>query len=106
MATIITAVPLEWVLVVGAALFAIGLFGALSRRNAIGVMLGVELMLTAVNLNLVAFWRYLEPSATNGLIFAIFVGLVSAVEIAIGSALVIAVARATRPAAPTTEVHD
>ncbi len=106
MATIVSAVPLEWVLTVGAALFAIGLFGALSRRNAIGIMLGVELMLTAVNINLVAFWRYLEPAATNGMIFAIFVGLVSAVEVAIGSALVIAAVRAARPASPTTEVHD
>lgn len=93
MVSIVTAVPLEWVLTVGAALFAIGLFGALSRRNVLGMLMGVELMLTAVNVNLVAFWRYLEPANTNGVVFAIFVSIVSAVEIAVSLALVIAFVR-------------
>jgi NADH-quinone oxidoreductase subunit K len=98
MATIVTAVPLEWVLTVGAALFAIGLFGALSRRNIIGILMGVELMLTAANVNLVAFWRYLEPANTNGLIFAIFVSVIAAIEIAVGLALVIALVRRSEQA--------
>lgn len=98
MATIVTAVPLEWVLTVGAALFAIGLFGALSRRNIIGILMGIELMLTAVNVNLVAFWRYLEPASTNGAIFAIFVSIVAAIEIAVGLALVIGLVRPSQHA--------
>ena len=98
MATIVTAVPLEWVLTVGAALFAIGLFGALSRRNIIGILMGVELMLTAANVNLVAFWRYLEPANTNGVIFAIFVSITAAIEVAVGLALVIALRRRSEQA--------
>jgi NADH-quinone oxidoreductase subunit K len=98
MTTIVTAVPLEWVLTVGAALFAIGLFGALSRRNIIGILMGVELMLTAANVNLVAFWRYLEPANTNGPIFAIFVSIIAAIEIAVGLALVIALVRRSEQA--------
>lgn len=98
MATIVTAVPLEWVLTVGAALFAIGLFGALSRRNIIGILMGVELMLIAASVNLVAFWRYLEPANTNGVIFAIVVSIVAAIEIAVGLALAIALVRRSKQA--------
>ncbi|HSH80715.1 MAG TPA: NADH-quinone oxidoreductase subunit NuoK [Herpetosiphonaceae bacterium] len=93
MSSIVTAVPLEWVLIVAAALFCIGLFGALSRRNTVGILMGVELMLNAVNINLVGFWRYLEPGNTNGLIFAIFTITVAAAEVAVGLAMVIAVYR-------------
>ena len=50
-------VPLTWYLILSAGLFCIGVFGALARRNAVGVLMGVELMLNAVNINLVAFWR-------------------------------------------------
>lgn len=89
----VTAVPLEWVLIVAAALFCIGLFGSLSRRNTVGILMGVELMLNAVNINLIAFWRYLEPGNTNGLIFAIFAIAVAAAEVAVGLAMVIAVYR-------------
>ncbi len=55
------SIPLNWFLVLAAALFSIGLYGVLSRRNAIGILMGIELMLNAVNINLVAFWRYLDP---------------------------------------------
>jgi multisubunit Na+/H+ antiporter MnhC subunit len=51
-------VPLSWYLIFAATLFSIGLFGALSRRNAIAILLGIELMLNSVNINLAAFWRY------------------------------------------------
>ena len=51
-------VPLSWYLILAAALFSIGLFGVLSRRNAVAILLGIELMLNAVNINLAAFWRY------------------------------------------------
>jgi NADH-quinone oxidoreductase subunit K len=87
------AIPLEAVLVVAGALFCIGLFGALSRRNLIGVLMGVELMLNAVNINLVAIWRYLEPRYITGQTFAIFIITVAAAEAAVGLAMVIAIYR-------------
>ena len=93
MTNIVTAVPLAWVLIVAAGLFCIGLFGSLSRRNTVGLLMGVELMLNAVNINLIAFWRYLEPGGTSGLIFAIFTITVAAAEVAVGLAMVIAVYR-------------
>ncbi len=63
-------IPLSWYLILAAALFCIGLFGVLSRRNAIAILLGIELMLNAVNINLVAFWRYLDPAKMAGQVFA------------------------------------
>lgn len=94
MTSIVESVPLPWVLTLAAALFCIGLFGALSRRNAVGILLGVELMLNAVNINMVAFWRYLEPSRVGGQIFALFVVTVAAAEAAVGLAMIIAIYRA------------
>ncbi|MCJ7733661.1 MAG: NADH-quinone oxidoreductase subunit NuoK [Anaerolineales bacterium] len=85
--------PLNWFLVLAAALFCIGLYGVLSRRNAIGILMGIELMLNAVNINLVAFWRYLDPVRLTGQVFAIFVFTVAAAEVAVGLALVIAIYR-------------
>jgi NADH-quinone oxidoreductase subunit K len=89
----IDAVPLSWVLIVAAALFCIGLFGALSRRNMINILMGVELMLNSVNINLVAFWRYLEPRFVNGQIFALFIITVAAAEAAVGLAMAISIYR-------------
>ena len=86
-------IPLYWWLIVAAALFCIGLYAVLSRRNAIGILMGVELMLNAVNLNLVAFWRYINPQALTGQVFAIFVITVAAAEAAVGLAIFIAVYR-------------
>ena len=86
-------IPLYWWLIVAAALFCIGLYAVLSRKNAIGVLMGVELMLNAVNLNLVAFWRYTAPQALTGQVFAIFVITVAAAEAAVGLAIFIAVYR-------------
>lgn len=93
MRNIVTAMPLEAILTVAAGLFCIGLFGALSRRNTVGILMGVELMLNAVNINLIAFWRYLEPANTSGLIFAIIAITVAAAEAAVGLAMVISVYR-------------
>jgi NADH-quinone oxidoreductase subunit K len=87
------AIPLEAVLVVAGALFCIGLFGALSRRNLVGVLMGVELMLNAVNINLVAIWRYLEPGYITGQTFVIFIITVAAAEAAVGLAMIIAIYR-------------
>lgn len=86
-------IPLTWYLIVAAALFCIGLYGALARRNAIGILMGIELMLNAVNINLVAFWRYVRPQMLTGQLFAIFVMTVAAAEVAVGLALVIAIYR-------------
>ena len=86
-------IPLNWFLVVAAALFCIGLYGVLSRRNAIGILMCLELMLNAVNINLVAFWRYQDPARMTGQVFAIFVFAVAAAEVAVGLALVISIYR-------------
>lgn len=86
-------VPLSWYLIVAAALFCIGLYGALSRRNSIAVLMGVELILNAVNINLVAFNRYMTPQEVAGQVFAIFVLAVAAAEAAVGLALIIAIYR-------------
>jgi NADH-quinone oxidoreductase subunit K len=86
-------VPLYMYLLVAAALFAIGIFGVLARRNAVAILMGVELMLNAVNINLVAFWRYLTPENVSGQAFAVFVFVVAAAEAAVGLALVVAVYR-------------
>jgi NADH-quinone oxidoreductase subunit K len=86
-------IPLSWYLVFAAALFSIGLFGVLSRRNAIAILLGIELMLNAVNFNLAAFWRYGDVENMTGQVFAIIVFAVAAAEVAVGLALVISVYR-------------
>ena len=86
-------VPLSWYLILAAALFSVGLFGALSRRNAVAILLGIELMLNAVNINLAAFWRYGNVTDMAGQVFAIIVFAVAAAEVAVGLALVISVYR-------------
>ncbi|MCX7669772.1 MAG: NADH-quinone oxidoreductase subunit NuoK [Anaerolineae bacterium] len=86
-------VPLTWYLILAAALFCIGLFGVLARKNAIAVLMGVELMLNAININLLAFWRYTAPAALIGQAFAVFVITVAAAEAAVGVALFIAIYR-------------
>ena len=88
---------LQHFLVLGAALFSLGMFGALSRRKAIGVLLSIELMLNGVNVLMVAFARYLQPTQEMaGQIFAIFIITVAAAEAAVGLAIVIAVYRLRR----------
>ena len=87
-------ISLEEYLVVGAILFGIGLYVALSKRNAIGVLMGVELMLNAVNLNLVAFSRFTDADvALNTQVFVVFIIAVAAAEVAVGLALAMVVYR-------------
>lgn len=74
-------------LIVGAALFAVGLYGALSQTNLVMIMMGVELMLGAAMVNLVAFWRFLYPEAINGQFFVLVVMTVMAIEAAVGFGL-------------------
>ena len=86
-------IPLSWYLILAAGLFSMGLFGVLARRNAVAILLSVELMLNAVNINLVAFWRYGDVLQMAGQVFAIIVFAVAAAEVAVGLALVISVYR-------------
>lgn len=86
-------IPLAWYLAVAAGLFCVGLFGCLTRRNAIGILMGVELMLNAVNINLVAFWRYITPANLAGQVFAVFIITLAAAEAAVGLALIISIYR-------------
>lgn len=100
MQNVLNGIPLWWYLVVSAALFCIGLYGALARKNAIALLMGVELMLNAANINLLAFWRYLAPASSGGLAFAAFVLVIAAAEAAVGLALIISVYRVTRSIDP------
>jgi len=86
-------IPLSWYLIFSAGLFCIGLFGVLVRKNAVAIIMGVELMLNSVNINLVAFWRYLTPERIDGQVFAVIVFAVAAAEVAVGLALIISVYR-------------
>lgn len=89
-------VPLEWYLALAAFVFCCGLYAALARRNAVAVLMGIELMLNAVNINLVAFWRYQFVGAADqlaGQVFSLFVIAIAAAEAAVGLALIISVYR-------------
>jgi len=89
-------VPLWMFLTAAAGLFAIGAYGVLSRRNAVAILMSVELMLNAVNINLVAFWRFQTPMDMSGQAFAAFVFVVAAAEAAVGLAIIISVYRGRR----------
>ena len=85
---------LQLCLALSSLLFCIGLVGALSRSNTILVLLGIELMLNAANVNFIAFWRHgPNPEAATGVIFVLFAIAVAAAEAAVGLALVIAIYR-------------
>jgi NADH:ubiquinone oxidoreductase subunit K len=89
--------PLAGYLLLAAMMFAVGLAGAVTRRNAILVLIGIELMLNAANLNFIAFWRYgAHPEALTGIMFVIFSIGVAAAEAAVGLALIIAIYRHCR----------
>jgi NADH-quinone oxidoreductase subunit K len=91
--TPVPPVPIHAYLVVSGALFAIGLLGVLVRRNAIAVLLGIELMLNAANINFVAFWRYGGGRHMEGLVFALIVITVAAAEAVIALAIILNVYR-------------
>jgi NADH:ubiquinone oxidoreductase subunit K len=95
--------PLTSCLLLSALLFAIGLAGALMRRNAILVLIGIELMLNSANLNFISFWRYgPHPEALTGMMFVIFSIGVAAAEAAVGLALIISLFRHTK----TTNIDE
>ncbi len=95
------SVGLEHYLILSAILFSIGLYGALAKRNAIVILMSIELMLNAVNIAMVAFSRYIEPlRLENGMVvggtgqvFAIFIIVVAAAEVAVGLAIILAIYR-------------
>jgi NADH-quinone oxidoreductase subunit K len=91
--------PLQGCLLLSALLFAVGFAGAVSRRNAILALMGIELMLNAANLNFIAFWRYGgHGDETTGLLFVVFAIAVAAAEAAVGLALIIAIYRHSKTA--------
>ena len=104
---------LEALLIIAAVLFCVGLYGALARSNVIAVLMSIELMFNAVNLNLVAFARYAAPQAIQeniasvltGQVFAVFIITVAAAEIALGLGIVLAMYRSTE-SVDLTEVAE
>jgi len=86
-------VGLEHYLILSAVIFCIGLFGALTKRNAVIVLMCLELMLNAVNISMVAFSSYVVPALLTGQVFAIFVMVVAAAEVAVGIAIILAIYR-------------
>jgi NAD(P)H-quinone oxidoreductase subunit 4L len=80
-------------LLLGAALFCIGVYGVLTRRNAVAILMAIELMLNAANINLVAFARFVDPGRLLGHSFTVFVITVAAAEVAVGLAIVICIYR-------------
>ncbi|HEX2171728.1 MAG TPA: NADH-quinone oxidoreductase subunit NuoK [Dehalococcoidia bacterium] len=86
-------VGLTHYLILSLAVFCIGLYGALAKRNAVVILMSIELMLNGVNIAMVAFSRFITPQALTGQIFAIFIITVAAAEAAVGLALVLSVFR-------------
>lgn len=86
-------VGLTHYLILSAVLFAIGLFGVITQRNVIKVIMCLEIMLNAVNISLIAFSLYVSPTYLTGQIFAIFVMVVAAAEVAVGIAIIISIYR-------------
>ena len=97
------SVGLEHYLALSAILFAIGLYGALAKRNMIAILLCIEIMLNAVNIAMVAFSRYIAPQALTGQVFVVFIMVVAAAEAAVGLAIIIALYR-RRKTVDSTEI--
>jgi NAD(P)H-quinone oxidoreductase subunit 4L len=100
---IINNIGLEHYLILSAVLFTIGLFGALTKRHAIVILMCIEIMLNAVNIAMVAFSRFIVPTLLTGQVFAIFIIVVAAAEAAVGLAIIISVYR-SRKTVETTDI--
>jgi NAD(P)H-quinone oxidoreductase subunit 4L len=85
--------PLEFFLLLAAALFCVGIYGLVTSRNAVRVLMSVELLLNAVNLNLISFSNYLDGQNIKGQVFTVFVITVAAAEAAVGLAIILAIYR-------------
>ncbi|MDP3878838.1 MAG: NADH-quinone oxidoreductase subunit NuoK [Dehalococcoidales bacterium] len=97
------SVGLEHYLILSAVLFSIGLYGALAKRNAIVILMSIEIMLNAVNISMVAFSRNIVPTLLTGQVFTIFILVVAAAEAAVGLAIIIAIYR-NRETIESTEI--
>lgn len=86
-------IGLEHYLAVAALLFCLGVYGLLTKRNLVAILMSIELMLNAVNLNMVAFSRFITPDAFVGQLFAVFTITVAAAEVAVGLALIFSIYR-------------
>lgn len=93
MTSVAQEIPLEQFIVLSAILFSIGVYGVLSRRNAVLVLMSVELMLNAVSINMVAFAVYTAPALFVGIIFAIFIITIAAAEVGLALAVILRVFR-------------
>lgn len=82
-------IPIDNFLVLSAILFSLGMYGVLARRNAVLILMSVELMLQAVAINFVAFAVYLNPETFTGVIFAIFVIVIAAAEVGLALAIIL-----------------
>ena len=91
-----TGVPLTAYLVVAAVLFGTGVYAILAQRSAVMVLMGIELLLNAIGLNLVAFWRHVQPSDYAAQVFVIVIVTIGAIEMAIGLAAMMMIYRARR----------
>jgi len=91
-------IPLYWFLMLSAVLFSLGLFAVITRRNTISILMGIELMLNAANINILAFWRYLYAPRgdMDGLIFTLIVFVTAAAEVAVGLGLIVSAYRKRR----------
>ncbi len=87
------SLTLQHYLILSAVLFSIGLYGALTKRNAVVILMCIELMLNAVNITMVAFSSYIVPALLTGQVFAIFTIVVAAAEVAVGLAVILAIYR-------------
>jgi NAD(P)H-quinone oxidoreductase subunit 4L len=85
--------PLEFFLILAAALFCIGIYGLVTSRNAVRVLMSIELLLNAVNLNLITFSNFLDRQGMNGQVFTVFVITVAAAEAAVGLAIILSIYR-------------
>ncbi len=98
------SIGLEHYLILATVLFSIGLYGALAKRNAIIILMSIELMLNAVNIVMVAFSRYIVPLLLTGQVFAIFIIVVAAAEAAVGLAIIMAIYR-SRETIDVTQIN-
>ena len=98
-------IPLEHFLVLSAILFSLGIYGVLTRRSAVLILMSVELMLNAASINMVAFAAYASPAAFTGIIFAIFIITVAAAELGLALAIILRVFR-NRKTANVDEINE
>ncbi len=105
METVTQQIPLEHFLILSAILFSLGVYGVLTRRNAVLILMSVELMLNAASINMVAFAAYTTPERFTGLIFAIFIITIAAAEVGLALAIILRIFR-NRRTANVDEVNE